>query len=190
MNYRGVTIEGTDDDSQFKSALMTGSCDVIDSMLSKGYIPDRSSILEPCRYGDIDMVTRLLSCGADMDVQGGFTQAVIYGHMHLLNNLYLAGANVNHVEYIPQYGGSYSLLYSVDDPEICQWLLDMGAVQTPNELGQTPLLIACIRQRRDVAKVLIRNGAQQIPDEDGNTALSVCMEQNDTEMIKLLSSHT
>ena len=199
-SYSDLTI-----DDRFKVALMTERCDIVNSMLANGYIPDRSSILNPCIYGNIDMMTRLLSCGADMDIQGGFLAAVMYGNVYLLDNLFLAGADVNYGHPVRNdapllgifsgtglgsrpIGTTYTPLHIVTDSYTCQWLLDMGAVQRPNELGETPLLIACICGNTGVAELLLQHGAQQTPDEYGNTPLSVCMKHNDTQMITLLSS--
>lgn len=61
-------------------AVRNGQCDDIDSMLGTGYIPKPDSLAKPCRYGDLNMVTRLLKCG--------FLSALEYGQVHLLNHLF------------------------------------------------------------------------------------------------------
>ena len=52
--------------TEFNLALQQGQCDVIDTMLAQGYIPDPESIKVPCANGDVDMLIRLLKYPMDL----------------------------------------------------------------------------------------------------------------------------
>lgn len=136
------------DKAKFERALEDQACDVVDAMLAEGYIPDPECIKIVCTNGNITLLHTLLRY--DMDVQGGFLVAVICGRMELLNHLYVAGADVN----LPNENGS-TALHLVSESEICTWLLDMGAQQTTNQRGNTPLLNACYNEYCDIVKILL-----------------------------------
>lgn len=126
----------------FIEALKQGSCDVIDTMLAQGYIPDPSSIIHVCKYNEsnanngnnVDLLTKLLKY--PMDLQAGLFEAVKYPCVDILNHLFLAGANI-HIS--NQYGRTP--LFYAKHPIVCKWLLDMGASQTSDIYGDTPLLV-------------------------------------------------
>jgi hypothetical protein len=88
-------MEMTALNAKFNNALTHGECDVVDSMLADGYIPPRSSLYFPCQDGNVDILTQLL--GYSMDMKWSLFLAVKHNHVHLLDHLYLAGADVNGV---------------------------------------------------------------------------------------------
>lgn len=140
-------LEIISDDQKFTRALKKQACDVVDAMLAKGYIPDPDSIYSVCENGNIYLLTKLLQY--PMDVQLGMVTAVQNKHLHLLDHLYLAGANVN----LPDEDGNTLLHWT--RTKICPWLLDMGARQVPNNRGQTPLHWACECKNNTLAKMLL-----------------------------------
>lgn len=152
------------DKAKFEQVLKDQACDVVDAMLAEGYVPDPKCIKVVCTNGNLTLLHTLLKY--DMDVQAGFLVAVICGRMELLNHLYVAGADVN----LPNENGS-TALHLVSEPEICTWLLDMGAQQTTNQRGNTPLLNACYNEYCDIVKILLASeqGIQSIscPGEEG-----------------------
>jgi ankyrin repeat protein len=154
-----------------------------------------------------------------MDVQGGFNTALFYKQTHLLNYLYLAGADVN----LPDAKGR-TPLYRANDAETCKWLLDMGAQQVASPLymacfrgdgdvvklllsseqgirfltqrdrwGHTPLYKACLYRRVGIVKLLLsyEQGVQTIaqPNGWGNTPLHIACHNHDIDTVKLLLSH-
>lgn len=123
-------------DQVFNQELSNGNCDVVDTMLADGYKPNPNSIVVVCENGDIDMLTRLLN--HPMELQLGFYTAVQHGHSHLLDKLFLAGANIHQAD-----DKQNTSLHMTEDIETCKWLLDMGVMQTFNWIGLLPIHKAC-----------------------------------------------
>jgi hypothetical protein len=124
-------------DFEFDQALREGDCAVVDALLSQGYIPLPEQLTPVYETGNVDLFTRL---SPYMDLQAGMSAAVEHKQHQLLNHLFLAGADIH----LPDDQGC-TLLHKVDDATTCQWLLDMGATQTPDASGLTPLWYACYR---------------------------------------------
>lgn len=153
---------------KFEEALREGECDVVDSMLAQGYIPNPDSIEIVCREGNIDLLHRLLQF--PMDIQAGMEAAVRHNHIDLLNCLYLQGGDVN----LPDKDG-VTLLHCVTEIEACQWLLDMGARQVPNNNGETPLHWVCEHDNVELVKLLLSR-------EDGMQSLTHLANDNSTPL--------
>lgn len=60
--------------------------------------------------------------------------------------------------------------------EVCQLLLDHGALHTQSEAGMTPLLWASIYGHYDVCKLLLDHGATHAPNNDGICPLFAAAE--------------
>lgn len=173
----------------FSQALINEDCDVVDTMLGQGYIPEPDSIKLVCANGNLTLLQTLLCPEKyDMDVQAGLFTAIQNKQTHLLNHLFLAGANVN----LPDEDGN-TLLHYVKDEETCKWLLDMGAQQTLNKNGVTALLTACQSGYIDIVKLLLSQdqGIQNITHENeyGNTPLLWACVLRRVEIVKLLLSY-
>lgn len=184
---------------KFNRGIVDGDCSIVDQMILSGYIPSKANIRVACMDGNVDIVTRLLSCGADIDVQEGFINAVLYEKYHLLDHLFLAGANVNYVD-----NHSLTPLHYAKCPEICKWLLDMGAYQVKDSRGQTPLYNACCKDNLPIVKLLLQHNSSSNSsssnsslsnltcseilefDADGNSCLSQACSCGSIEIVKLL----
>jgi len=116
----------------FDDELEAGNCDTIDSILSKGYIPEPNSILVPCKKGNITLVTTLLKY--KMNCQEGIAIAVKSNYFHLLEPLFLGGVDLNF-----SYKDGKKLLHLAKDFKTYQWLLDMGAAILPDDNGNLPV---------------------------------------------------
>lgn len=174
-----------DDKVKFEQALKQEACDVVDSMLSQGYIPDPECIKIVCKHGNLVLLETLLKY--PMAIQGALFVTCYRGQHQVLNRLYLAGSNVN---FSSQQG--YTPLHLARDGETCRWLLDMGAKQTPNEKDEMPLHIACLHGKLEVVEVLLTTemGIHSISLKDYqgyNPLNNACYRQ--AEIVKLLLSY-
>lgn len=184
----------------FNAALEREECDVVDTMLANGYIPDPKCIRLVCENGNITLLQTLLKY--DMDLQAGLFISIESEQTHLLNYLYVAGVNINCSDVdCPDVdclvGNGSTPLHYAFDVETCKWLLDMGAVQTSNHIGETPLHIACSSGDIDIVKLLLTygnhnqcsQGIQSISlfSDRGITPLTESL--NDLDMLKLLLSY-
>lgn len=154
-----------DDKKRFKQALLGGSCDVVDSMLEAGYIPKTKCIITICEKGNLNLLTTLLryfnlkfqdnvKFRKDLqdfkrDLQLGFLETVEYGHIHILDHLYLLGVDINEA------------LDYVRDKHTCKWLLDMGAcLLTDKEFS--PLIRACTNGYTEVVELMIQYSKESL----------------------------
>lgn len=176
------------DTIKFNEALRQENCDVVDTMLSEGYIPKPDAIKIVCKNGNLTLLQTLLSLKeCDIDVQGGLDTAIMYKQTHLLDHLFVAGADVNISSEF-----EITLLHNVKDGKTCKWLLDMGVQQTPNRFGETPLDKACRCGYQDVVKVLLTqiSGVRSISGSSRETPLSLaCNDDRKIEIVVLLLSH-
>uniref|UniRef100_A0AAR2LHD6 RHD domain-containing protein n=1 Tax=Pygocentrus nattereri TaxID=42514 RepID=A0AAR2LHD6_PYGNA len=64
------------------------------------------------------------------------------------------------------------------------------AINTRNDLYQTPLHLAVVTQQKEVAEALLAAGADvTLTDRHGNTALHLAAQQKEGEMVRLLLHH-
>lgn len=162
-----------DNYNKFTEAMYRGNCEVIDTMLSQGYVPNTNSIATPCKNGNVDVLTRLLKY--PMDVNDGFLIALNNKQSHLLDQLIHAGADIYY-----QDDEGNNALHNVRDIDTCKWLMNMGIKQIPNKNGRTPLLEACCRGNRKLACLLLSypGGTESIDqcDDEGQFPLySACI---------------
>lgn len=176
----------------FTNAVINGGCDVVDAMLENGYKPSLFCLETACKHGHLDIVTRLLNyftTNSDFREKGflnrAFQTAVINQHAHLLDHLYLAGANVN---YANTFDG-VTLLHYAKSAETVTWLLDMGAQHVHCNQECTPLSQACNRGDYRLVDIFLSRGIKQTPDERGNTPLHHAVLKNYTKIVKLLLSY-
>ena len=75
-----------------------------------------------------------------------------------------------------------------EDPAVCQVLIDAGAdIETKDDLGRSPLHLACRSGELDVAKMLVKAGAGMcVTDNDGDTCLTLASYSGHTETLKML----
>lgn len=197
------------------NAIRQGNCDVVDSILKTVSEVPPNLIADACSVGNVDMVTRLLQY--PMNVNYGMNMAVRSGNVHLLDHLFLAGANVNHVD---KYG--HTLLHHARDAKTCKWLIDMGILPSPpvncrsvlhravclqdeamvemllkhgepqvtNNSGETPLHIACRKENVRIVELLLLYGSKQIPNNKGVSPIHLAHKRGKDEIVNLLlNSH-
>lgn len=138
---------------EFCQACRDDRHDIIDSMIADGYIPTTASFVIACQKGNQPLVLKLLGY-ENIDFYRGFLAAVRYGQMHLLDHLYIT-VDINK----PDANGS-TALHIVGNIKVAEWLLDMGAVQTTDYRGNTPLYYACEYGNTELIKLLLRRGTQ------------------------------
>lgn len=175
----------TEEDKLFNQAVWQDKCDVVDEMLSADYVPRKRTIELACVQHRIDMLTRLLKY--PMNIQQGFTAAVVHGFVPALDHLYLAGIDIN---YADDYGNTS--LHKTNNVEIAKWLLDMGATQLCNSWGETPLHLACKYRRLEIAKLLLSFSAGvesiSVADNYGDVPMHHACEGN-PKLVELLLSY-
>lgn len=192
---------------EFIKGIRNGRCDIVDEILLTGYVPPRDSIRDACMIGNIDMVTRLLKY--DMDVQLGMQTAIEYKRIDLLDHLYLAGANPNHID-----GHGKSLWEYSFHLESYRWLHKMGVptlmsgycvkrvcrsgnaemvkmIITPDDVnaescGHTALYYSCYHGNIDTVKLLLSYRANQVAGRNGKTPLHKASRHGHAEVVKLL----
>ena len=174
------------DSVKFEQALRDQACDVVDAMLAKGYVPKPSSIKIVCENGNVTLLQTLLNY--DMDIQAGMTNAIHCKQTHLLNYLFMAGANVNLLD-IHGYNG----LHNTTNIETCKWLLDMGVQQVSSRFGETPLFCACLLGNVELVELLLstEQGVQSISvaTDRGTTPLWRACYRRNARLAKLLLSY-
>ena len=170
---------------EFNQACADDRHDIIDSMLFDGYIPTAESMSIACWRGDQTLVLKLFQY-PDLDVQPGFMEAVGNNQLHLLDHLYTR-IDVNK----PGRNGD-TALHVAGSIGVIQWLLDMGARQTPSDHGDTPLHYACCDGHMEIVKLLLQHmdihGQVQTPNIYGATPLHRACWAGNMEIVKLLLS--
>lgn len=199
------------DNWRFRDAVYHGKCDVVDKILLTGYVPSRDSIAIACMNGDINMITRLLKY--DMDIQRGMLEAIKNECIEVLDHLYLAGANPNHIDDVGKTLWEHSINFGV-----YKWLHKMGVphpsssysighwikhicrygrnemvelIIAPDNVncmsdGHTALYDSCGRGYVDTVKILLSRGAKQTAERRGKTPLHKASENGYSEIVKLL----
>lgn len=169
---------------EFEQAIKHNRHDVVDAILGCGFVPSEKSLIAACFIGSLDMVVKLLACGHKMDVNEALLIAVDFNHESLLKHLFVAGANINYCDQLEE-----TALHHVHNLNICQWLLDMGAVQKGNVYGNFPIHQASKKQNPEIVKLLLNHGAEQTPNDYLVTPLHNACEANDLKTVRVLLEH-
>ena len=123
----------------------------------------RTALHYACFYGDLDVVSILLACGAKTDVVDSWGDS-------------------------PLHDAS-----GRDYPEVVERLLGKGGINinTQNKNGQTCLHVACLNGSVNVVRILLDHGAEiGLVDAKGNTPLHNAMTKNQPEIVKILPKVT
>ena len=150
-----VTLPGHSGVTPLAAAAYKGSVDVLDTLLRRGADPKapdstgKPAILYAAARGFTQIVTRLLDAGSDV------------------NQVYANGLTVL----------SWAAGYAEDVPAsegagLVRLLLERGArVNTADDRGMTPLMIAASMDHAEVAELLLARGADaSLKDKDGRSA--------------------
>ena len=180
-----------------------GSDEQVIDLLDKGFVPNPNRIVGYCRAGNVKMVTKLLQYPADV-IQGAIAAAYT-GHIDVLDQLYITGLDVNFrtkyndtilhyyvndnqtLRWLLDRGCNpnavdaclgtplHNLVYNHPDLDMIATLFNYGAVQLPDEDGNTPLHLACSQQNSELATrlvtKLVNNGPIQVKNKEGWTPL-------------------
>jgi uncharacterized protein len=152
------------------AAVITHDHATLASLLQAGDSPDRAGrnfatpLSEACRLGDLDSVQILLKAGARIDLADRSQEtplfaAVRWRHPDLVAYLLSQGAPVDSTR---QPSGETALFEAVGNGsyDILTLLLDHGAnVNLANRAGQTPLMIASLRNDSAMVQFLRGKGA-------------------------------
>lgn len=192
----------------------TGSDDEVIDLLDRGFVPHPDVIVHYCSSGNVKMVTKLLRYPAN--VTQGAINAAYNGHIDVLDQLYVAGLDVN----AQNKTGETILHYYVNNNQTLRWLLDrgcnpnavddyldtplhnfvynhpdlvmittlfnFGAAQLSNEDGNTPLHLACNQGNVELVTKLVENGPIQVKNKHGWTPLHFAYNQGHIEVIDIL----
>jgi len=153
-----------------------------------------SPLLLAVSYNHPDMVTQLLEYGADVYFVGEKKQNALdiaRGKSFSRIEQLLLNPQVKHnIKQVKQINQE-RLLQSVSrgQPEQVRALLDQGADINvkENKSGQTPLISASIKQRKNLVQLLLDKGADvHARDINGETALMAAAEKGNTSIVKML----
>lgn len=95
--------------------------------------------------GSLDLVKELVKNGADVNIDGGLTDACYMGHVHILKELLNFGADVNLKS---NDGTPLTAACLGRDLGIVRELIKVGANVNLIDGNKTPLTIACILKKR------------------------------------------
>ncbi|KAJ3537219.1 hypothetical protein NMY22_g5684 [Coprinellus aureogranulatus] len=148
-----------------------------------------------CYRNDVKLVTRMLECGADPNLEGGVYGSAIqtacsYGLHEVVNVLLKHGADPN----VPGglYGSALHACVFWAETACAGALLEHGAdvnIRGEYDSGDTPLHSACCKGCTDLVELLLDFWADStIKDQYGRTALQVAVAEweNDSEIAQLL----
>lgn len=124
--------------------------------------------------------------------EGPLYMASYFGHLPIIEYLIEHGANVNHKE---NRNGWTALNLAVHGAHtnVVEYLLTAGADwNIPTKYGDTPLIIACHKNKNnshlEIIKMLLILGPDvSVENSGGHNALSYAEEQNDEIVIQLLA---
>ncbi|CAG9971953.1 unnamed protein product [Clonostachys byssicola] len=150
-------------------------------------------LIASCRTGQIEVVNRLLSFGADMSLPSleGYMPlciAVDQGYIDIARVLLEAGADAN-IRNIEETGRNPLIWASSHGhPELAKLLVDNGAdVSLPDKSGNTPLLVAVQEGHLQIAQLLVDSGAGTTASSNGGHSplFFACMNGNEpiTELL-------
>ena len=182
--YVFYEIEPLSLDEEFDRAVREERHDIIDDLLEHGVTPCENLLVIASREGKLDVVTRLLASDAKTKINQAFLAAATNGHESVLTHLFMAGANINCSD---DYGET--ALHKVRDAGVCQWLLDMGAVQKADNYGNFPIHDASSARNPALVKLLLDHGAEQTSGHSNSTPLHNACTRNDVGTVRILLEH-
>ena len=158
-----------------------------------------TALILACSYGFEEIARLLLSSGANPNIQAnnGVTalMAAAQASREIVELLLKYGADIN----LRANDGTTAFTNSISgviggrvQTRVPELLLEKGsdvneAISTGRAEGYTPLMMAANNNALDLAEFLIGRGANvNARAKDGATALSLAIEENHQEMVKLL----
>ena len=150
-------------------------------------------LYEAVDYNDINEAKRLISEGADLNVQvigkSPLHLAIEKDELEMSRLLIEHGADVNAEDDLgsaPLHGANYS-----DNVDLAKFLIEHGAnVNAEDDLGSTPLHGASYSGNVDLAKLLIEHGANvSAENESGSTPLHGASYSGNVDLAKLFIEH-
>jgi cytohesin len=149
-------------------------------------------LLEAAKYGDVDIIRKLIAKGADIEVRDeqGFTPlflAAINGKAEAARVLIEAKAGIDRVE---KYNNT-PLCYAAmnNHPEVAEILINAGAnINVQNIIGDTPLILALKKNAKQVATTLLRNNANPDITNKYNVDAMSLVSKKDKDMQDLILS--
>lgn len=160
----------------------TGTDEEVINLLDRGFVPQSDVIVGYCSSGNVKMVTKLLRHPAN--TTDGFISAVRHGYIDVLDQLYVAGLDVN----LRMDNEETILHFYVENDQTLRWLLNRGCNPNASDAQlNTPLHnLVYSHPDLDMITTLFNFGAAQLPNEDGNTPLHLACNQGDVELVTKL----
>ena len=152
------------------------------------------SFVDRAAAGDKVVVRDFLESGMKPDVTSkeGKTPLIAAaeaGRLEIVELLLQSGAHVNATDHTKSRNTALILAAAAGQTEVVRVLIAKGAEKNARDAktGMNPLLSACMRGSRDVAKVLLDSGARvDDADNDGRTALIWASMSGRADLIKML----
>ncbi|KAF7488247.1 26S proteasome non-ATPase regulatory subunit 10 [Sarcoptes scabiei] len=167
---------------------------------------DRTPLHRACSNGQFNLVKKLIEEGAEIDAKDEmqWTPMIIAssaGHFEIVKYLIQKGAEIN----TTTVNGQTALHYAASKGwrNICQLLIESGAdqsirdrlKQTPlhralnsqDNIGNTPLHMACEDERETIVKILLQNGARiDMENVDKKLPIDLCRDYQFKKLMKNL----
>ncbi len=155
-----------------------------------------ADLITAVKAGDIELVKKLLSAGADVNCRddSGATPLMIAAHagsLPLVAQLLEQGADVNLGDeqgWAPLMKSVYNFEMKHGHAEVTQALIDAGAnIEAPIGYGVRPLMLAAGYGETAVVEALLEAGAEVTArNEGGLTALMMVKQKHYVDVINLL----
>ena len=151
-------------------------------------------LLDACKNGNIDLVKKMLSYGADVNAKNNNGNTPLHlasrkGHTEIVKLLLEHGADAN----VKNNDGETAFDWASYEghTEIVKLSLEYGAdVNVKDNDGNTPLRWASSNGQTEIVKLLLEYGADvNAKDDDGNTPLFCASYEGHAEIVKLLLVH-
>ena len=163
--------------------------------------------LDSCYLNNLDMLKYLIN-----DLTSWFIYPILWNDYSLGQNLINDGldvaANRGHANVVSFLLQSLSFKFDTNSSlhvaclhghfEIVKLLLDHltenprpGYINDKNEMGDTPLMVACHQKKAEIVKLLLKQDDLQInlQDDEGETAFNYACQHLSLECVKLLLQH-
>ena len=178
----------------------TATASEVDKLLSQFNLdpntPDNvgeTPLIQALWAGNVEIAALLLDKGADMDARAlcGHTPLMICVRKGLLDMMKLLVSKGSNIRQLSPCNRETLIATAVwaHQPTLVKWLADAGVdINTPDNLGWTPLMLAAFQGSENMAKLLLFLGADNsLRQQNGWTAEDIARFRNHPEVAALLA---